>query len=138
MHKIWRKKKTEKTKQNQTKPKIIHSLTTRHNIFTPWLYKFPILLLCILLSPFKNEEIFTWLMRAKARAETHEHFPSHQKAPPFLRTSFKMPTHYKKESFRNTDSNMFIFCFHVLSKLNQQSLDINTSSIKTIAEQNDL
>ena len=119
MHKIWRKKNSKKKPQNQTKQKIIHSLTTRHNIITTWLCRFPIFLLCILLSPLKDEKVFTCLMRVKTRAKTHEHFPSYREVPSFLLScpSFKMPKHYKEESFRNTDFDMFMFYFHVLSKL---------------------
>lgn len=41
-------------------------------------------------------------MRVRAKAKTHEHFPSNQEVP-FLLTcpSLKMPNHYKEESFRN-------------------------------------
>lgn len=70
--------KIQKQKQKRTKPRIIPSVTTRCNITHTWLYWFPIFLLCIPLSPFKDEKMITWLMRVKAKAKTHEHFPSYQ------------------------------------------------------------
>lgn len=57
-------------------------------------------------------------MRVKVKAKTHEHFPSHQEVPFFLLIclSVKMPEPYKEET-SCTDADVFMFCFHVLSKL---------------------
>lgn len=78
--------------------------------------------------------MFTWLMRVEARAKTHEQFPSHQEVPSCQLTcsSFKMGSIIKKKAFKNTDSGMFIFCSHVLSKLAHGFLEISNSSIKAI------
>lgn len=108
--------KTVKNKEtkNRTKPKNTHSVTTRRNIIPIWLYRFPVFLLCIPTGLFKDEKFFIWLMRVRAEAKTHEHFPSNQEVP-FLLTcpSLKMSNHYKEESFRNTDFDMRVFCFQV-------------------------
>lgn len=118
VHKIWRKKKTKTVKnketKNRTKPKNTHSVTTRRNIIPSWLYRFPVFLLCIPTGLFKDKKFFVWLMRVRAKAKTHEHFPSNQEVPFVLTCPFlKTPNHYKEESFRNTDFDMLVFCFQV-------------------------